>query len=365
MLVLLNLSSCMNLSLTTVIKKSKYFASTVRVKEWWGSKGPPIFGTAYATLVFLDASSASTWRWLLFLLLSLVAVGIYTNVINDLTDQYADHISGKPNRMYGRSRLFKLFMLCIGIAMGVFFSIFLIPFPWALALYVSMFIAFTAYSVRPLRLKQRGFFGPIADAVGARLLSHLFAVVLMIYSAGGTNRIDNHLLVVWIFWVGVWSGALGLRTIFRHQIIDMENDKRANINTFAVAASVGTLHKICKRFVFPLEMVSFLVVLYLIDKPLIWCSLVLYLSIEWLRYHCWKAGTVILMPIRRHRVFLMQYYGLFYPLAFLMLLVQQSPLNSVLLATHLCLFPHRLYLLSKDVWGLLRWIFKKTELKYD
>lgn len=347
--------------LIVLIKTLNSFANTVRAKEWWGSKGPPLFGTAYATLVFLDFPSDSVWPWLLFLLFSLAAVGIYTNVINDLSDQHADRVSGKHNRMYGRSRLFKISMLSSGVLLGVLSSLILVPFPWALGLYIGMFITFTAYSLKPLRLKQRGFFGVLADAVGALLLPHLFSVVLMIYSVGMVHEVDEPLLPLWIFLIGVWSTTFGLKGILRHQIVDAKNDRAAKICTFAVAVSVSKIKIIGKWFLFPVEIASFAGILWLVNEPLPWCFLILYLLIEWLRYHCWGMSSVIFVPMKKRRLFLVEYYGLFYPLVFLFMLVQKSPQNIVLLAAHLSLFPHRLHLLSQDVWRLVKIAVKNAK----
>lgn len=344
----------MKLPVVMLVKPLKSFAARVRAKEGWVFKGPSIFGTAYATLIILGESSSSVWRWLLFLLLSLAAAGIYANVLNDLTDQQADRISNKPNRMNGRSALFKLSTISVGILLGILSALFLVPFPWALVLYVSIFLTFTAYSLRPLRLKQRGFWGALADASAARLLPHLFAAVLMVYSADNVNEVSESLLALWMFFIGVWSIGVGLRCILRHQIVDVENDRIAKVNTFAITASVPKLQKLARWLFFPMEVIGLSGVLWLINQPLLWCFLGLYLLIEWVRHRCRRGHVVILMPIKNSRLLLMQYYDLFYPLAFLAMLVHRSPQNMLLLAAHLSLFPHRLLWLSREILALAK-----------
>lgn len=336
-----------------VVNHIKQFLTLIRAKQWWCFKGAPVLGTAYATTMILGTPINLLWTFLFFLLIAIV--GSYANILNDLCDQEEDRISGKTNRMLGRSSLFKVMALVACIVPGLLAVGLVIHMPIALGIYLGTWCVFTAYSVPPVRLKQRGFWGVLADAFGAHVLPQVFAVTFITYATG------KAMPILWISFIFIWALASGVRGIFWHQLIDFENDCTANVNTFAVASSPTTLELLGKWVVFPIEIVAFVALLILANNIIVWLFLALYLATEWLRYYFWKINIVIVKPHQnnwhnlRDRLALMEYYDVFYPLAFLGVAVSQNFSSLMILGVHGLLYAGNIKLWFRDIWGLLRW----------
>ncbi|AFZ59055.1 UbiA family prenyltransferase [Anabaena cylindrica FACHB-243] len=321
----------------------------VRAKEWWSYKLAPVLGTAYATAAILNISLISLWSTLLFLLFALVIGASYASLINNICDQEEDQISGKANYFIGRSK-FLIALAMIGcIVLGLIVSGLLIQVPLALCFYIGNWLLFTVYSVPPIRLKNRGIWGGLAIAMGESLVPQILSIFLIAHNT------DKPLSATWLTMIAIWAFALGLRSILWHQILDFENDHLAGINTFAVNTSKQTLQRLGKWVVFPIEFLSLLVILLLSNNVFGWIFIGIYFFTEFLRYYFWKLSIVIIEPTNKHRLFLFEYYDVFYPLSFLALSSCQDPTNLIILGFHLLFYYSRIWWWMKDFWGLLRW----------
>lgn len=341
--------------LRQISEKPNQAFALIRGGEWWLIKGAPVMGTAYATAFILNSSLIKIWYWLLFLLFSLSFIAIFAHLLNDFSDQEQDVLSGKSNQMAGRSPSVQIFILIsctIPIGLCV---ILLLQYPWLLIVYLSMVAIFMAYSLRPLRLKERSFRGTIADALGAHVLPQVFAVLLV------SQVLAQPVPIVWLGAITLWSLATGLRGIFWHQLIDLENDRAAGVNTFAIIVSPKYIIKVAKLALLPIEILMLALIFFITKMNLVWFFFVLYLSTEWLRHHFWNATPVAVDPLPNHRFIFQEYYELFYPFTFLLLAVNKDISNLIVLAVHLLIYPQRIWWWFRDVWFLLRWeIVNKT-----
>ncbi|MBE9257027.1 MULTISPECIES: UbiA family prenyltransferase [Aphanizomenonaceae] len=324
-------------------------ATITRSNEWWASKGSPVLATAYATASILNIPLVSLWNSLIFLLISLTVVAIYAHLLNDISDQDEDLIVGKSNGLAGRSKSFKGIAIILCLFPGLLVIGCLIKLPLALAIYISNWLIFICYSIPPIRLKQRGFLGVLADATGAHLLPNLFAVVWIAHAS------EQKIPLLWIILVGIWSLATGLRGILWHQIKDIENDRLTGVNTFAVQTSIKTLKGLGQWVVFPLEVIAFTGMVIICGNYLLIIFLLIHLVTQWLRYHFWQINSIIVAPVSSDSMLLEEYYALFYPLAFLVSAAWQNPLNLIFSGIHLILYPNHLRWWLRDIHGLLRW----------
>jgi hypothetical protein len=80
-----------------------------------------------------------------------------------------------------------------------------------------------AYSVKHIRLKERGFWGVVTDAAYAHLIPEIILLVLI-------NKFSNQFFVP-IFFL-LLSFSIGVRDILIHQFKDYENDKKSHTKTF-------------------------------------------------------------------------------------------------------------------------------------
>lgn len=240
----------------------------VRADEWWHYKLVPIVSVFYATALVLHASLISMSTSALLLLLAIVIAAVYASAINELTDRADDAAAGKRNRAVDRP----------GAVAALFFVALFggITFAWIwrrdaplCAFYVATLLAFTLYSVEPIRLKKRGPAGVICDAAGEQMFPALTAALL---ASHGARR---GLSAAWVASITVWALAVGLRGIVWHQLSDLENDRAAGLRTFAAmrsrsASAVGAF------VVFPLELAALAAMLWQIGSAIPTVFLALY-----------------------------------------------------------------------------------------
>ena len=310
-------------------------ARIVRAVEWWEFKLSPIFATAYATALLLNVSIASLWPLLLLALAALVPGAAYVSVINDLTDMEDDVASGKSNRLVGRSRAFVAVVLACCVLPGVAVAFYWRGDALLLSLYLAAWVAFTLYSVPPVRLKKRGVLGLLADASGAHLFPTLLVVGLVFrWSTGALDA-------AWFAAVGGWSLSLGLRGNLWHQLGDRRHDERIGLQTFAVRHKITLLQRVGNFAIFPAETLAFAAMLWLVGSRACVVALVVYLLLECARRVVWGADVVVVVPKERSSILMLEYYEVFFPVALLLASAAAHRWDALVLAAHLLIFPGR------------------------
>ncbi len=321
---------------------------TVRAADWWEFKLSPIFATAYATALLLGVPVLGLWPVLLLALAALVPGAAYVSVLNDLTDLEDDVASGKSNRLVGRSRAFAAAVLACCVVPGMAVAVYWRGDPLLLALYLAAWAAFTLYSVRPARLKERGAWGLLADASGAHLFPTLVVVVLVFRRSGAP--VD----ALWFGAVAAWSLCLGLRGNLWHQLSDVDNDAKAGLLTFARRHKITRLRGLGNFVIFPVEAAAFAVILLRAGSLAALLALGLYALLEWSRKGLWKMRLVVVVPAERSSILLLEYYEVFFPLALLLAASLRHPPDALVAAAHLLLFPRRATQCLKDIVKLVK-----------
>lgn len=317
-------------------------AGVFRADNWWVNKAAPLLGTAYATAVVLRVPVAVLCPLLLILLFALLPTAGYVSVLNDVTDLEDDRRCGKPNRLDGVSPRFTAAALVGCTVFGLLAGSLLSPYPWTRALFAANWLVYTLYSTPPLRLKARGAWGVLMDACGAHLLPALWGASLI---AEATHRA---LPPVFATALGVWSLALGVRGIIRHQMMDREHDRGTGVGTFAARADPLLTERLVRWCVLPAELAALAVLLAQAGTAWPWVLLALDQVVEGLRTGYWQARFTAAGPNAEHRFLLAEYYELFYPLTFLLLLARSQPAGWGIVAIHLLLFRRPLRLFCED-----------------
>ena len=321
---------------------------TIRAVEWWEYKLSPIFATIYATGFVLNVPVVSLWPVLVLAFVALIPGAAYVSVINDLTDLKDDLASGKNNRLVGRSRLFIGLMLACCVLPGVLVAIYLRNDILLLTLYLANWAAFSLYSLPPVRLKNRGLPGILADAAGAHMLPTLF-VVTLVY-----RRTAIPIDQLWFASVAVWSICYGLRGILWHQFSDLDNDEKARLRTFVLRHKVSTLHRLGTFVIFPAELIAFAMMLWLAGSRISVGLLFFYVLLQWTRKKRWKTNLVVVTPKSQYLIVMQEYYEAFYPIAFLLSSSLRYPRDAFVLILHLIIFPRRAAQTVKDVTKLIK-----------
>lgn len=310
-----------------------------RAHEWWDHKLAPMLGTGYMTAFHLREPLLDVWPTFLATLVGVAAAAAYVSVINDRTDLEDDAAAGKPNRLAQRTRSYAPAaiggLLAIGVVVGILAWR---GDPLVLALFAGPWLAFSLYSLPPVRLKARGAFGALADACGAHLFPHLLIAAAVFAAA------DRALEAWWLAAVGIWALAAGLRGAIWHQLTDAEADGRSGVDTF------GRLHPARARFAgeaaFAIEMAaSFFLLVRSGAAPLAFGLMIPYVALELARVRLWGARVIVVSPAPAYRIAMHEYYLFYYPLAFLIASSIRDVGDVLVLIVHTALF-YRLPLMA-------------------
>lgn len=318
----------------------------MRASEWWDYKLVPILSAFYATAVILRVPLLSIATTAVVILLAMIPGAAYVSVINDVTDRDEDVAAGKRNRMIGKSRATIALLVAVTAGFGVVFAWLWRDDPFLLTCYLAAWLAFSLYSLPPFRLKTRGILGVLCDASGAHLFPTTVAAILTFRAAH--RAIDPR----WLAAIATWSFAYGLRGILWHQLTDRDADRSAGVHTLAERHDPRLVARLGTWVAFPLELLAFAAMLWMLRSlwPLLF--LVIYFFLTRRRMSWWQMQAVIVVPKPHYFIVLHDYYDVFFPLALLVDAAVRHPLDAIVLAVHLLLFPARPLMTIKDLWKL-------------
>lgn len=315
----------------------------IRSQEWWAHKLPPLLAVGYGTVLMSDVPLYSVALWLIFLLSSLVVGAIYVSVINDITDLEEDLASGKSNRIQQVPLKFRWVIPVVCLLIGLVFGYFLYPDVLSCLLYLLSWIVFSLYSIKPVRLKNRGILGVLADGCG----SHVFTSLLMVSSMSYVTH--QQINWIWFAAVGVWALCYGLRGILWHQFADRDNDIKVNLNTYASKIQPEDF-KPRARILIIAELMALAIMLYQLALMTTIIALFAYFILVFIRYDRYKNQVIIVMKRNKKpfQIIMADYYQMLFPISLLILASTMNSLNLIILVIHILLFPYILWLALYD-----------------
>lgn len=321
----------------------------IRSAEWWEYKLPPLLAIGYATVIKTNADFLKSIPHLLFLLLSLIIGAAYVSIINDITDIQDDQASGKVNRIANVNPNIRWLFPLLCLSAGAFCCYFLYPDWLSISLYILPWISFSLYSFRPVRLKNRGLWGVLADASG----SHIFTSLLMVSSMSFYS--NEHVDWLWFTSTGIWALCYGIRGILWHQFFDRKNDIEAGLSTFAVKIYPENF-KIREIVIFIIEMMAIIIMLYSIDQLLPILFLFVYSILAYIRTFKLKYKPVfIVAPENRvYHIVMADFYQVFFPISLLLTATLNNYYVLMVLIVHLVLFPRKIFGCLRDIIYLIR-----------
>lgn len=223
-------------------------ASIVRLRAWkLALAGPtlywyfPIFYVLLATRPSVDPIGLTA----LFVVLMLSASWGF--LLNDLADREADSKSGRGDALHGhglgRRTMWALVLVTAGCSWAV---VFLIGGGYVFKLVLAIdYLVGAAYSLRPVKLKVRRFWGFFANSVMERPLPILVFLTYMNYYTALTVLFPLLMELTW--------------SVFKHQAADIRGDIEAGVTTFAVSLGERLSNKIVMLFLNPLSVLCLLV----------------------------------------------------------------------------------------------------------
>ena len=214
-----------------------------------------------------------------FLLFSMFST-TYGYLINDLADKELDILHGKNNTFKDDSRIKASLIVLLFLALSIIFGLRFIKTPLFLSLWLGWGFIATSYSLKPIRLKERGKGGLIFVVLAQRVLPTLIIFAAFKHYAWA----DVIVFTAYIFFRGLSSDL-------NHQLEDYHKDSVTKTDTYSVQAGLQKAQKILR---FSLEMEKGL---------LIFCLLIMYLELP----HLQICGISLILPVLLIYLFL---YGL-------------------------------------------------------
>jgi 4-hydroxybenzoate polyprenyltransferase len=245
----------------------------VRPWAWWHNKVPL---SIVLVLLLVDGRrfTVGALAVLVLVVLTVCAVGNYGYALNDLFDREEDARAGRTNAAVaaGSARMWLIIafsgltaVIAATVAAGTF---------GAFATVAELALP-AAYSIPPLRIKERTWLGVASDALAA----HVFPAVLALLAVSAWSLRPVSLLLACSA-VG-WSVAAGLRGIISHQAHTAQRDARAGLATVVHATGAARLERIIVAVLLPLEVAGFGGVLAACNAgPVLWSGVALYLAYE-------------------------------------------------------------------------------------
>jgi hypothetical protein len=207
-----------------------------------------------------------------------------------------------------------------------------------------------AYSMPPLRIKERKWMGVFADAAAAHVYPAILSIIIA--SQWDAGAIRGTLIVPVVF----WSLMLGLRGILTHQLLEADRDRESGLITVVHDHGAGALVKWLKYLVAPIEIASLTaVVLQSSVGAVFWCLVFVYTVIETLRSIAGHRVLLFSKSGTRHVPFLSNnFYQVWGPLAVMADVATGERLQLLLLLLFAALFWRRVFNEAKVLAGIAR-----------
>ena len=307
-----------------------------------------MLAVAYYAISVADVPPRVTttlWKLGLFVV-AVIGIAGFGHLLTDVFDVAEDRTSGRENawdRM-GWAQRVAVFAALIAASW----------LPWVLlpigvvglGLVAVEFLLFAVYAIPPVRLKERGLGGVVADGLYAHAVPVL--VTWLAFSRAAAVATPWWLGAL----LGAWALAVGMRHLLQHQANDMERDRQAGVATYAVRhGRTRTLQLIVERLL-PVEAVVFLglVAVFGLREPLVAVGFVAY--VMWETFKLRVLWLEPMYPFGRLELndradilgtrLSSRFYERWLPVLMLLGLVLRSPEYLVLLAVHLAVFTNGL-----------------------
>jgi 4-hydroxybenzoate polyprenyltransferase len=256
----------------------------VRPRAWWFNKVPLSF---VLVLLLVDGRplSAPALAVLALVVLTVCAVGNYGYAINDLFDIEEDARAGRPNAAAAGGGRAAWGIIALSAICALLFATAAASAVAALITLAELALP-AAYSIPPLRIKERTWLGVAADALAA----HVYPAVLALLAVAHWSL--RPVTVLLACSVVVWSLAAGLRGILSHQLHTAERDAGAGLTTLVHVAGATRLERFVVCVLLPLQVMGFAGALIACNTGVaLWCAVALYLAYE--AYKTLRGGFAV------------------------------------------------------------------------
>ncbi len=201
----------------------RHWLKLIRWQEWFDTKLPLIVMISYYSITKQPHYSI----WVSTIRIALYGAGLlaFGYVINDISDEVPDRLAGKKRGVHRLTHSQSWLVVAINILIlpiALYPYLLYQPLKIGFGLVFSLIIA-AAYSVKPFRLKERGWLGLVAASAAQRSIPAFVAAMCL-------DILDP---VTWAMILVYFLN--GLRYIVMHQVIDEKNDRITNVQTYMLS----------------------------------------------------------------------------------------------------------------------------------
>jgi 4-hydroxybenzoate polyprenyltransferase len=220
----------------------------VRWREWQESKFLiPVIIIYYAALANNQVGFGiyAESLGLMFISFHLAAFGY---MINSWFDRRADTIGGKRNLFAIMNRTKAISFLTAFAIAGIVLAASWMQSRLDVLLFILIsYLLALLYSMPPIRFKEHFILGILVSTLAQRTFPTLYITTYF----GVLDEITIMLILI--------NSIIGVRHIIMHQILDYDSDLLSNTKTLARLVGISHSHKIVSYVVFPLEIISILI----------------------------------------------------------------------------------------------------------
>ena len=277
---------------------------------------------------------------------TLICLSSFGYLLNDYCDIESDARAGKRNLLARLPRPLSLSLILILLFISIegwlrqYGSTAFTNQLVASILFLFQLALLIAYSLKPLRLKERGMAGVIADALYGDVNPALLTIFTLHHLQIFTREGDYYRFMLLITIIALWF-VKGVRNILLHQLDDRKRDRRAGTKTFvAQHSALGTLNFINKML--PVEGALMLIFVLLVSYviPPFFISLVIFAIVNYLKFSGWKLAYQPRRQLKfKFLYFMNDYYERWFPVCLLLIFSVYNHWAIILLLIHLILFP--------------------------
>jgi 4-hydroxybenzoate polyprenyltransferase len=221
----------------------------VRPRAWWFNKVPL---SILLVLLLIDGERLTypTVMAMAAVVAIVCCVANYGYALNELFDLDEDRRGGRANvaATVSRARMWGIIVLSAGSAMVLAA---LLAGTAGSALTAGELLLPLAYSIPPLRVKERGWLGVLSDAAAAHLYPAMLALVVVQHWSIRTYA------PLFVLTVATWALATGLRGILSHQLQSEEHDRATSAATVVHQYSHETIERLVVFGMLPIEVLAF------------------------------------------------------------------------------------------------------------
>jgi MoaA/NifB/PqqE/SkfB family radical SAM enzyme/4-hydroxybenzoate polyprenyltransferase len=234
------------------LKKIRFFSfmnELVRWSEWYNSKLPLIALISLYSILNKNLPLSLALKPYALTLIFVILYLAFGYLINDLSDCEVDIKAGKIRAVHKLPKIWGWIIAIIISVIGILSLSEYYDRPFVSILVCACYVLAVVYSLPPLRLKERGWWGLISASAAQRSLPALIAAAVF-------DHINWDVGIFAILYL-----LIGLRWILIHQIEDFNNDLKTGVQTYVTQQKDNIHLKSLQKCIFGMEVLCLVILL--------------------------------------------------------------------------------------------------------